>query len=170
MEQTSNLDVRINSSEPPSKHPGRRMVCVPGGTFRMGSEDFYPEEGPVHRVAGDGFWMDRHQVANAQFASFVKETHYVFAARGGLDSAPFVWGDEQFPSGKPAAKTWQGEFPGQHPLQDKFEGMSPVGSFWPNGYGLYDGRGLCRIKLSRTLCLWAPIVFKSFSLRSYLAN
>jgi hypothetical protein len=30
------------------------MRWIPGGTFLMGSEDFYPEERPVHRVAVDG--------------------------------------------------------------------------------------------------------------------
>jgi formylglycine-generating enzyme required for sulfatase activity len=31
------------------------MVWIPGGTFRMGSEEFYVEERPVHEVAVDGF-------------------------------------------------------------------------------------------------------------------
>jgi sulfatase modifying factor 1 len=34
------------------------MAWVPGGTFLMGSADFYPEERPVHRVSVDGFWID----------------------------------------------------------------------------------------------------------------
>ncbi len=41
------------------------MVWIPGGTFHMGSDDFYPEERPVHEVAVDGFWMDRYAVTNA---------------------------------------------------------------------------------------------------------
>ena len=46
------------------------MVWVPGGTFLMGSDDFYPEERPVRRVAVDGFWMDAHPVtAGASAAS-----------------------------------------------------------------------------------------------------
>ena len=56
------------------------MVWVPGGTFRMGSEDHYPEEAPVHSVSVDGFWMDKFQVTNAQFAMFVRDTGYVTMA------------------------------------------------------------------------------------------
>ena len=39
-----------------------RMRWVPAGVFAMGSEDFYPEERPVHPVAVDGFWIDAHPV------------------------------------------------------------------------------------------------------------
>ena len=34
------------------------MIRIPGGTFRMGSDNHYPEEAPVHRVTVDGFWID----------------------------------------------------------------------------------------------------------------
>ena len=48
----------------------------------MGSEDFYPEETPVHRVTVDGFWIDQQPVTNAEFARFVGATGYVtFAQR-----------------------------------------------------------------------------------------
>ena len=40
------------------------MVWIPGGTFRMGSDEHYPEEAPVHRVTVDGFWIDRTPVTN----------------------------------------------------------------------------------------------------------
>jgi sulfatase modifying factor 1 len=66
------------------------------------------------------------------------EAEWEYAARGGLDGADFAWGDEHFPGGKPVANTWQGEFPWQNLKADGFEGTSPVGSFPPNGYGLYD--------------------------------
>jgi formylglycine-generating enzyme len=212
------------------------MVHVPGGTFLMGSEDFYPEERPVHRVSVDGFWLDEHPVTVAEFRRFVKATGYAtvaerppdpqqypdadpellvpgslvfhatpgpvdlrdvsnwwsyaigaqwrhpdgpgstldgrdrhpvthiacedaeafaawagkelpseaeweFAARGGLESATFVWGDEFAPKGRMMANTWQGEFPWQNLKTDGFEGTSPVKSFPPNGYGLYDMAG-----------------------------
>jgi len=212
------------------------MVWIPGGTFRMGSEDCYAEERPVHEVTIDGFWIDRYEVTNEQFARFVEATGYVtvaerplnaadypgapvenlvpgsmvfwkrsgpvdlsnyvnwwrwtpgaswrhpigpdstiqgieqhpvvhvayedaenyalwagkelaseseweFAARGGLDGKKFTWGDEEFPDGKAMVNSWQGEFPWQNLLTDGYEGTSPVGSFPPNGYGLYDMTG-----------------------------
>jgi formylglycine-generating enzyme len=58
-----------------SRHKG--MVWVPGGDFWMGSNDFYPEERPVHRASVDGFWMDQYPVTVAEFRRFVKATGYV---------------------------------------------------------------------------------------------
>ena len=69
------------------------------------------------------------------------EAEWEYAARGGLEGQPFAWGDEHFPDGQPAANTWQGEFPWQNLKLDGHEGTSPVGSFAPNGYGLYDMTG-----------------------------
>jgi len=47
------------------------MVWIEGGTFRMGSDDHYPEEAPAHRVTVDGFWIDRYPVTNVDFSRFV---------------------------------------------------------------------------------------------------
>src|SRR5215468_1114476 len=56
------------------------MIWVPGATFRMGSDRHYPEEGPVHRVTVDGFWIDRTPVTNREFRKFVNATgHITFA-------------------------------------------------------------------------------------------
>jgi formylglycine-generating enzyme required for sulfatase activity len=65
------------------------MAWVPGGTFRMGSDDHYPEEAPVHRVTVDGFWVDRYPVTNEQFACFVRETGHVTAAEVPPDPAQY---------------------------------------------------------------------------------
>lgn len=56
------------------------MVRVPGGTFLMGSERFYPEEAPVRKVRVDPFWMDATLVTNRQFAAFVAATGHVTLA------------------------------------------------------------------------------------------
>ena len=61
--------------------------------------------------------------------------------RGGLDGAVFPWGDELAPKGRPMANTWQGRFPWENLCEDGFPGTSPVKSFPPNGYGLYDVAG-----------------------------
>ena len=61
------------------------MVFVPGGVFSMGSERHEPEERYVHSVRVEGFWIDRHEVTNAQFAEFVEATGYRTLAERGLD-------------------------------------------------------------------------------------
>jgi formylglycine-generating enzyme required for sulfatase activity len=212
------------------------MVALPGGTFRMGSDRFYPEERPVREVSVEAFWIDRHPVTVAEFRRFVQATGHVtwaerppdpadypdadpellvpgslvfrkatapvdlrdyrnwwewtpgadwrhpagpgssvggrerhpvthvayadavayaewagkllpseaeweYAARGGLDQAIFTWGDDFTPKGRQMANTWQGEFPWQNLLLDRYEGTSPIETFPPNGYGLYDMAG-----------------------------
>ena len=52
------------------------MIHLPGGTFLMGSDRFYPEEAPVRRVQVDGFWVDQTPVTNRDFARFVDATGY----------------------------------------------------------------------------------------------
>ena len=69
--------------------PPKAMAWVPGGSFTMGSEDFYAEERPVHEVSVDGLWMDEHPVTVAQFRRFVKATGWVTMAERPLDSADY---------------------------------------------------------------------------------
>jgi len=61
-------------------HPD--MVWIPGGYFMMGSDSplAKPNEAPAHRVKVSGFWMDKTDVTNAEFAAFVKATGYVTTA------------------------------------------------------------------------------------------
>jgi sulfatase modifying factor 1 len=227
------MNTPSGAKPPAAVAPAKDMVWVPGGEFRMGSTDFYPEERPVRRVAVEGLWVDRHPVTVAEFRRFVKATghitdaerapdpadypdadpdllvpgslvfhrtagpaplddfrnwwHWVpgadwrhpegpsstvvgrerhpvthvtysdalayarwagktlpteaeweYAARGGLDGATFPWGDDFAPRGRMMANTWQGEFPWQNLLLDRYERTSPVGSFPSNGYGLVD--------------------------------
>src|SRR5882757_11550871 len=77
------------SSSPVAAHSSSRaplgaamdaMVWIPGGTFLMGSDRHYPEEGPAHKVTVDGFWMDRYPVTNRQFKEFVRATKHVTVA------------------------------------------------------------------------------------------
>ena len=64
----------------PTERPAAGMVWIPGGTFRMGSDQHYPEERPTHRVRVDGFWIDRTPVTNAAFRAFVEATGHVTVA------------------------------------------------------------------------------------------
>ena len=63
------------------------LVELPGGSFRMGSTKFYPEEVPVHTVTVAAVAVERHPVTNAQFAEFVAATGYVTVAEQPLDPA-----------------------------------------------------------------------------------
>lgn len=70
------------------------------------------------------------------------EAEWEFAARGGLDGAEFTWGEgdpQDTPS--PKANTWQGRFPVENTAVDGWARTSPVRSYEPNGYGLYDMAG-----------------------------
>ncbi len=63
------------------------LVELPGGSFRMGSVSFYPEEAPIHTATVAPFAIERHPVTNAAFAEFVADTGYVTVAERPLDPA-----------------------------------------------------------------------------------
>ena len=73
-------------SAPP---PAAEMAWVPAATFRMGSDTTYPEEAPAHPVTVSGFWIDRHEVTNRDFAAFVADTGYLTVAERPLDPDDF---------------------------------------------------------------------------------
>lgn len=64
----------------PSAPPG--MEWIPAGEFTMGTDGSTPNrnEQPAHVVKLDGFWMDKHEVTNAEFRAFVDATGYVTTA------------------------------------------------------------------------------------------
>lgn len=95
------------------------------------------EDHPVVHVA----YVDALAYADWAGKSLPTEAEWEFAARGGLDGADYVWGDELTPGGVHMANTWQGRFPFENRREDGFERTSPVGSFPANGYGLFDMAG-----------------------------
>ncbi len=95
------------------------------------------EKYPVVHIA----YEDAEEYAKWIGKELPSEAEWEFAARGGLDGKNFIWGDVDVQYMEPQANTWQGEFPYQNLLIDEYEGTSPVGSFAPNGYGLYDMAG-----------------------------
>jgi formylglycine-generating enzyme len=222
------------------------MVWIPAGKFEMGGSngEGYAEEYPLHSVQVKGFWMDVHEVTNAEFAAFVQATKYVtmaeqkpdweqmklqlpkdtpkppdsllvagslvftppthaveltnasvwwqfvpganwqhpegsqssivgkenhpvvhvcwadamsyckwagkrlpteaeweWAAKGGVQNAIYGWGNVELQDGFYPANIWQGQFPNDNYLLDKFYATAPVQSFAANAYGLYDMSG-----------------------------
>jgi formylglycine-generating enzyme required for sulfatase activity len=73
----------------------KNMVELTGGTFRMGSDRFYPEERPVRAATVGGFWIDRHPVTVAEFRRFVKATSHVTWAEQPPDAAQYPDADPE---------------------------------------------------------------------------
>ena len=69
------------------------------------------------------------------------EAEWEYAARGGIKDSLYPWGNELLLNGTIMANYWQGDFPNKNTNEDNFLTTSPVKSFSPNGYGLYDLAG-----------------------------
>lgn len=95
------------------------------------------ENHPVVHVA----YEDVEAYAHWAGKTIPTESEWEFAARGGLESDTYTWGNELMPNGKVMANFWQGEFPLINLSLDGFERTSPVGTFPSNGFGLYDMAG-----------------------------
>jgi sulfatase modifying factor 1 len=77
-----------------SRTARRGAVLVRGGEFRMGSDQFYPEEGPVRTVGVPDLWVDEYPVTNAAFRRFVTATGHVTVAEQAPDRDDFPGADE----------------------------------------------------------------------------
>lgn len=154
---------------------GAEMVLIPAGEFQMGASNSNNDEFPVHNVYLDAYYMDKHEVTNAQYKKFMDavghqapkcwndpnfnapnqpvvgvswydakayadwagkrlptEAEWEKAARGGLIGKKYPWGD---------TLTHDNANDDGIGGKDIWEYTSPVGSFAPNGYGLYDMAG-----------------------------
>jgi len=130
-------------------------VWIAAGRFVMGSDHAYPEEAPAHNVEVAGFWIDRHEVTNTQFAAFVAATGYLtLAERGlsadeypGLPAAMYVPGSMVFvPPANPAADAmqWWQFVPGALWRHPEGEGSTIIRwciSRWKTRRLMHNGRG-----------------------------
>jgi formylglycine-generating enzyme len=114
---------------------------VPGANWSRpegpGSDTYTRARHPVVHVAPE----DAEAYASWAGKALPSEAEWEYAARGGLTRAVFAWGDELAPGGRMMANSWQGEFPWQNLMSDGWLGTSPIGSYPPNGFGLFDMTG-----------------------------
>jgi sulfatase modifying factor 1 len=103
----------------------------------LGSDTVARENYPVVHIAYD----DAVTFAKWAGKRLPTEAEWEFAARGGLRSKLYTWGNDLRPNGKWMANIFQGQFPVKDTGEDGFAGIAPVKSFPPNGYGLYDMAG-----------------------------
>ena len=119
------------------RDPSRWWRFVAGASWRAPA-------GPASSIAE----RDRHPVVHVGFddaAAFARwrgtrlptEWEWEVAARGGVPGADYAWGDELMPEGRRMANLWSGSFPWYFARAGE-PGTTPVRSFAPNGYGLFD--------------------------------
>ncbi|MFL0647208.1 formylglycine-generating enzyme family protein [Cylindrospermopsis raciborskii UAM/DH-BiRr] len=92
------------------------------------------ENYPVVHIA----YQDALAYAKWLGRSLPTEAQWEYAARGGLKSTTYTWGNQY---SETKANTWQGVFPFFNTKADGYVDVAPVGSFPANGYGLYDMTG-----------------------------
>ncbi len=119
----------------------RWWAYVPDAQWRRPTGPASTLDGRQHHPVTHVSYADALSYADWSGKSLPTEAEWEFAARGGLEGAVFPWGDEFMPNHRRMANTWHGRFPWEYEAGRKHEqspGTTPVRSYPPNGYGLYD--------------------------------
>ncbi|HSS68922.1 MAG TPA: formylglycine-generating enzyme family protein [Nocardioidaceae bacterium] len=121
------------------RHISQWWTWTPGACWRRpegpGSDVDARADHPVVQVA----YEDAAAYAEWDAALLPTEAQWEVAARGGLDSAPYTWGDGPERPGERLANYWHGDFPWR--ASEGYGATAAVGSFKANGYGLFDMAG-----------------------------
>jgi formylglycine-generating enzyme required for sulfatase activity len=127
--------------------PTRAIATAPWWRLVEGAS-WHAPEGPgssiderIDHPVVHASWNDAVAYARWAHARLPTEAEWELAARGGLVSCRYPWGDELAPGGEHRCNIWQGAFPHHNTCEDGFLGTAPVRSFAPNGYGLYNMTG-----------------------------
>ncbi len=150
--------------------PGSSMVLIPAGEFQMGSIDGSSDEKPTHTVYLEAFYIDKYEVTNAQYKQFMDSTgqpapfswnnsdfnapDQPVVGLSWYDAAAYCqWAGKRLPTEAEWEKAARGGLVGvKYPWGDSIDSSvanynsnvgktTPVGSYPPNGYGLYDMAG-----------------------------
>ncbi|MCB1288154.1 MAG: formylglycine-generating enzyme family protein [Mycobacterium sp.] len=137
--QPGSLVFRRTSGPVDLRHLSQWWTWTPGASWRHpigpGSSIAARAEHPVVHVA----FEDAAAYADWAGLALPTEAQWETAARGGLDHTTYTWGDQPEAEGERLANYWHGDFPWRP--EAGYGRTTPVGSFPPNAYGLFDMAG-----------------------------